>query len=355
MFSALLAPPSVTTSHQHHLHSPLTVVERFVPEVVTEDQELIDESTVRYNEVQWKAAHNSVERSETIFEQIEFMDGNCGAIELDFIIDPKSVNVLGTEGEHAKMSEEEIEKYNGWRFSVQHHLRYRENAAIMTDVFSGLKKWSIEHPDHTVLTVHLDMKQAHVGTDTDFVKQIDEAVVWGLGRDRLFTPGDLMKDACNLVEGAKKYGWPTLQELKNKFIIVITGADAMPGGLSSHVRKRRQIYASTEPQNRMCFVDIDQRACSHHAGLNNDDFDNPYYKDQTDRVFLNIQLGNHDWEKLGKETYKSGWMISRLWKANNERDWIAARKAKIHLIATNQIRNHPWASISRKNRFAVIE
>ena len=40
----------------------------------------------RYNHVQWKAAHNSVEREETIFEQLDPHDGMCGGIELDFVV-----------------------------------------------------------------------------------------------------------------------------------------------------------------------------------------------------------------------------------------------------------------------------
>jgi len=65
---------------------------------------------------------------------------------------------------------------------------------------------------------------------------------------RIFTPKSLMKNCPDLLTAASKYGWPTLKELKGAIIIVLTGDQP-------EVAERKVIYSTTNPSERMCFVD----------------------------------------------------------------------------------------------------
>lgn len=249
------------------------------------------------------------------------------------------MNILNTKAEAEKLDEKEKELYEGWRFAVQHEEKYDSKNSPMHEVLRSLSLWSKDHVNHPVVSIYLDLKGggAYYGDHLHFVSQLDSAIKWGLGRERIFAPADLQKDAPTLLEGVRKYGWPTLQELQNKFVLVISGSDNDPP-----VRERRNIYSSTEPLYRLCFVDIDQRGCE--PKNNNCDINHPHYQ-KGDRVFVNIQLGNNNWRQLGKDAYANGF-VSRVWKANKKEDWDEARKAQIHFIATDKIRNHKWAAVN---------
>lgn len=305
--------------------------------------------TVKFNQAQWKAAHNSVERSETIFEQLDPNDGKCGGIELDFVVDPTSVNILNTKEEAEKLTETEKEKYEGWRFAVQHGEKYDSKNAPMHDVLRSLRKWSKEHEGHDVVTIFLDLKGggAYYGDHHHFVSQLDGAIDWGLGSDIIFAPKDLQKDASSLLEGARKYGWPSLEQLQNKFILVISGSDT-----DKPVRERRDIYCETDPHLRLCFVDIDQRGCN--PKKENCNIHHPHYN-KGDRVFVNIQLGNNHWSQLGRDAGNNGF-VTRVWKANKQADWDEAKRAQINFIATDKIRHYKWAAVSPscESNFVVL-
>ncbi len=46
-----------------------------------------------------------------------------------------------------------------------------------------------------------------------------------LGRVRIFTPAMLQRDAPTVLEGVRRHGWPTLGELRGKFIVIFSGKD----------------------------------------------------------------------------------------------------------------------------------
>ena len=65
------------------------------------------DASVRYNEAQFKAAHNSVDRAESVTQQLDTdpdkpHQGGCRGVEFDVVLDPASI------------------KTDTWRFGVQH-------------------------------------------------------------------------------------------------------------------------------------------------------------------------------------------------------------------------------------------
>lgn len=102
-----------------------------------------------------------------------------------------------------------------------------------------------------VVTISLDMKPGgSIHSDEVFVNQLDALLEETLGKDNIFKPSDLKQANKTLLEGARA-GWPSLWDLRGKFIVCITGADSHPD-----VRRRRKFYSL---HGSMAFVDLDQR------------------------------------------------------------------------------------------------
>ncbi len=71
---------------------------------------------MRYNEVQFKAAHNSIDRNESLAQQLgwdsqKHYQSGCRGIELDIVQDPDSTRERDT-----------------WRFAVRHGGAYRSSS-----------------------------------------------------------------------------------------------------------------------------------------------------------------------------------------------------------------------------------
>eukprot|EP01119_Soliformovum_irregulare_P017655 TRINITY_DN5275_c0_g1_i1.p1 TRINITY_DN5275_c0_g1~~TRINITY_DN5275_c0_g1_i1.p1 ORF type:complete len:327 (+),score=75.87 TRINITY_DN5275_c0_g1_i1:21-1001(+) len=273
-----------------------------------------------YQQVWCKAAHNSIDRWETIEEQLDPTEGNCGAIELDIVIDPTSIGLANST--------------KRWRFGVQHHDDYHPQSASLQQTLRSLANWSHTHPQHEVVTVHLDLKRGStLGDHSSFADELDRTILDAMGRDRIFFPRLLQRNATSLVNGIKQHGWPSLRQLRQKFIFVLSGHD-----WDFKVHQRRMTYLNLKSRDRVCFVDIDQR----HAP--SDDLNHPYFQ-VGDRIFINLQLGFRNWDKLGIQVEKSGIFITRVWRANGRADWMRCLQARIHLIATDRIRHYEWANL----------
>ena len=278
-----------------------------------------------YNQAQWKAAHNSIDRKETLAEQLEWnaaepARGGCRGIELDLVLDPDSVKPGG-----------------GWVFGVQHGGAFRPDTPRLADCLRQVRSWIGAHPRHGVITLHLDLKrEATQGEDGVFVKEIDGLLAKELGRERIFTPAGLKRGEATLLAGARK-GWPTLAELRGKLILVFSGED-----LDEPVARRRRAYAATAPGERLCFVDLDQRAGA-VGGFDECDIKSPYFQEGS-RVFLNLQLGRKDWTGLARAAHAQGF-VTREWRANTEDSWRESRAAAINVLSTDRIQGEAWATV----------
>lgn len=272
----------------------------------------------RYNDIQMKAAHNSFDKgsltSQLTFSKSKPWEGGCLAIELDLVQNP----------EKSSSSDE-------WEFSLQHGGRFSPSNRSLPEALREVQEWSEKAGDHPVVTIHFDIKETcFYGDDAIFAKKLDSIIEREIPRTKIITPSDIRKDKESLQEAVSSYGWPELGNINNKFIFVLTGEDK-----DLNVSRRRTAYLdSSNREDHLAFVDIDQRAISSLEEAMEAD---------KNRIFLNVKLGSKKWEELVTKARKKN-LVTRIWKANNEDNWNLCSN-KVNIIATDRIFGSPWASL----------
>lgn len=133
---------------------------------------------------------------------------------------------------------------DGLDWSVGHKGSYDKHYRQLSGFLSDLAVWSKENDGHDVITLHLDLK--HTATK-DFPDQLDAYLKDRL--PRIYTPGELMGSQETLALGAESNGWPFIEDLKNTFLVCVTGN-----------KQDKQTYAETAPKSRLCFADKDTDA-----------------------------------------------------------------------------------------------
>jgi hypothetical protein len=272
-----------------------------------------------YNRSQQKGSHNTEQRDETLTEALHFdskkpYEGGVRNLEFDLVL---SNEFLGSDDD--------------WASTLQHGGAYDWKKATLRDALLILHNWHLANPGQDVVTVSLDLKNAP-GDDATYTRKVEQTFVETLGRENLYTPGMLQGNAETLLAGALARGWPTIDKLKGKFILVFTGADS---DKNDPVTRRRE-YLSQDTRQRLAFVDIDQRKAGN-------DLSKPPYTDGN-RVFINIQLGSRGWCELSLAAPGRGF-ATRAYTPNNENDWNAALRATVNILATDKVRGHSWAKV----------
>ncbi len=271
-----------------------------------------DLGAVHYNQVSMKASHNSYQRNETLTQQITWndvrnYDCGCGGIELDI---------------------SQSDTGNDW--SVGHKDSYDKNYRQLSQFLSDLLVWSNLNAGHDVITLYLDLKHVADDNRTSFPADLDSYIQQRL-LSPIYSPADIIQNEANLKAGALKNGWATLNELKGSFIICVTGNGEL-----------KEIYATTEAKQRLCFADKDTDA----DGSPDDD----------NRIFFNFHIfhSNRDkWMKTFKDNSGKANVIIRAYEANSADNWGDCLESGCNLIATNQISDHTWAKVGSQ-RFAII-
>ena len=138
--------------------------------------------------------------------------------------------------------------------------------------------------------------------------------------------------AATLAIAASLAGWPTLAALRDRVILAFTGSD------SGAVGARRAYYADTSPASRVFFVDLD---CGTGTGS---------YPSTTrgTRVLLNLHIYTDQtpWQDFGRYFAPQPGFLTRGWVANGETLWNEALdEGLLNMIATDKIKNHPWAAV----------
>lgn len=258
-----------------------------------------------FQSVKFKASHNSYERDERpVTDQLAWSDrhphqGGCRGLELDLRESP-----------------------NLWVWSV-HHDEYQGRAdAQFSEYLRHLRTWSGFNPRHDVITITVDLK-APTRDRRQFPRYLDATIEEYLGRDRLFTPAELIGSAPSLVAGAMATGWPNLDELRGRFILVLSGDEPT-----------KATYASSSHQ-RLCFAD-------RRLGAND-----PLPSVTTgDRVFFNLNA-TEDWawtDRLRWFARQPGF-VTRAYVANSADLWDHLLAADVNILSTDKVRNHPWARV----------
>lgn len=83
-----------------------------------------------------------------------------------------------------------------------------------------LAAWADEHPDHIPVVVSIG--PGHGATLDIMLRTIEVYIRSEIGRERVFTPDDLRGDHATLSDALAADGWPTLAELRGRFIFVLT-------------------------------------------------------------------------------------------------------------------------------------
>lgn len=283
----------------------------------------IDE--LRYNEVQFKAGANPSSVDALLkylsFAPDEPWQGACQGIELSLVQNPLRVS-----------SEEK------WHFVVQESGEFDRSSPDLKDFLREIQLWSERHPGHHVLTIHLNLKKnTTFGEDALFSDKLDELIISELPIEKIYTPSFLQGDEATPMEGVNKHGWPTMKELRNSFIIVLSGDDS-----KRLVARRRLIYTYTQPYKRLAFVDMDQRPIT-YGPKNLSDLITPF-RQQGMRVFINLKIGPFNWVRLAQQARELNF-VTRLWTINNRREWAQAKGANVNIMTTNQIQNVRWTAL----------
>ncbi|MGD9705175.1 MAG: Ca2+-dependent phosphoinositide-specific phospholipase C [Acidimicrobiia bacterium] len=255
--------------------------------------------------VKFKASHNSFERDERpVTEQLVWSDrqphqAGCRGLELDLRESP-----------------------NLWSWSV-HHDEYQGRVdAQLVEYLRHLRTWSLFEPRHDVITITLDVK-AQARNRRQFPRYLDATIEEFLGRDRLFSPAALMGSADSLVAGAMASGWPALDELRDRFILVLSGDEPTKAS-----------YASSS-RDRLCFADQRLRDGDPLPSLT-----------EGDRVFFNLNA-TEDWAWSDPLHWFAGQQgfITRAYVANSADLWDRLLAADVNILSTDKVRNHPWARV----------
>ena len=259
----------------------------------------------QFDEVQFKASHNSFERDEKpITEQLTWSDaqphqGGCRGLELDLRESP-----------------------NLWSWSV-HHDEYQGRADLqLGEYLRHLRTWSQLHPGHDVITITVDLKE-RARNRRQFPRYLDATIDEFLGRDRLFTPPDLRGGGDTLVAGATATGWPTLDELRGRFVLCLSGDEAT-----------KATYTRTG-RDRLCFADRRMRESDPLPDGSDDD-----------RVFFNFNV-TEDWawdQRLRWCSEQRG-LVTRAYVANSADLWRRVVAAGTNIVTTDKVRNHRWAHV----------
>lgn len=271
-----------------------------------------------YNKSQQKGSHNTEQRDETLPEALHFDRSKpyqAGVRNLEFDLTLSNI-YLGPDDD--------------WASTLQHDGAYDWKKATLRDALLILHNWHLANPGHEVVTVSLDLKDA-AGDDATYTRKIEQTFFETLGRENLYTPGMLQDNAATLLAGARAQGWPTIDKLKDKFILVFTGED------SNAAVARRRRYLSQDTKQRLAFVDIDQRTAGY-------DPNKPPYTDGN-RVFISIAFGSRDSCELALRAQAAGGFATRAYTLNSQSSWDAALRAAVNILATDKVRDHSWAKV----------
>ncbi|MEM7413987.1 MAG: Ca2+-dependent phosphoinositide-specific phospholipase C [Gemmatimonadota bacterium] len=177
---------------------------------------------LRYDQVAFKGTHNSIDRDKSIIHQLSATGGvvgRCAALELDLHQHP-----------------------DRWDWEVKHGSK--DVGVPLREVLQKIAGWSDRHRKHSVVTIHLDLKNApkhHAA----FAAKLDGLLLDVVGPQRIYPPGKVIGGHPDLVRGARAGGWAKMKDLRGRLIFCLSGRVA-----------RKSAYARTDPRSRTCFTDF---------------------------------------------------------------------------------------------------
>lgn len=267
-----------------------------------------------YNQVCFKASHNSYDTAVYGISISQQLEKNCRGLELDI----------------AQSSDRK-------KWSVAHNLRYFDNVdRQFARYLDELNTWSSKNSGHDVITVHLDLKLVIDESNTSsFPEQIDEYIQNNFDLAKIYCPSDLMGKKVSLAHGARTYGWPKLKELDNKFIFCLTGND-----LFNPKQPAKTHYANTQPKKRLCFSDIRNNKNKKPSPGKHIYFNYDFRKVIPPRS----KIDEKNWPDVIKPFVGKSDVITRGYLLNSKKSWDKALKSGFNILVTDEI-SEIWANV----------
>lgn len=275
-----------------------------------------------YSEVSFKASHNSYDRGSPLATQLGWdelprpCDNGCRGLELD--VNRFSDGLASTDPRFFRVSHDSD-----------------SNAPPLSDYLGQLRAWHDAHPNHDVVFVTLDIKSEE-GSKEVFPAQIDTYLTTFFtqapiaSQSLIYRPWDLMQrgqPGDSLFMSVVRSGWPTLQDLKGKFIFCLSGTESW-----------KSYYAQQDPSQHLCFADKDYSDDDANLG--------PQAGDGT-RVIFNFHLWTGHMANwwLAIRRFRAARMLVRGYEIDSPFLWMNALVAGVNVLATNQVTGTPWAGV----------
>ena len=204
------------------------------------------------------------------------------------------------------------------------------HVGMLSEALRKLKRWHNRHPNHSVIAVWLQVAglPGEDGWETGGHKPVDldnNRLAPDMG-NLLYTPLDLKRnspDNLSLQTVIHRRGWPTLGDLRGKFIIVLHGDDKHLNGYLHDVKNYRGGFKGNSAYRsgpKCCFVapEINSAAAIRY---------------KRNCVFFNLKMRN---SRVALSVYRANF-VSRIYNIDNEAQWKRAREHKVHHLATDHI------------------
>lgn len=241
---------------------------------------------LRYDQVAFKGVHNSIDRKYSVLEQLKATGGvvgRCAAIELD-------------------LHQNEVR----FEWSIKHGTG--DPGTPFEDMIRDIAGWSRQNPKHSVVTIHLDLKNQPL-SHTGFAKALDALLIKVFGERRIYAPGAVIGPHEDLVRGATAGGWKTLDGLEGKIVFCLSGKAI-----------RKQTYAATQPRSRMCFADFSGSRGPSRKGY---------------RIFANLFVDAHRYrESLNRLAARAGF-ITRGYNIVTARNWQRSIDGGLNILSSD--------------------
>lgn len=248
-----------------------------------------------YADLQQKSAHNAYERHEALIDQLVYH--RIRSLELD-------LHTGDTAGD----------------WFVYHDVPTATTCRLLSDCLRDVGAFVEAVPEHEVLTLWLDLK-------SDWQEDQSPAILDGLLDEafgsELLTPIELMDacpDASNLHDAVSMCGWPTVDELRGRVIVMLTGGNLDPGSkLGAYAQEGTVGFVAPSVQT------AEDVAKPEHLAA----------------AVLNVEVG---WEAGAQAALKNDYIV-RVWGLNEEIRWQTAADLGVHHLATDKLNLHqdPWA------------
>ena len=275
-----------------------------------------------YNQVCFKASHNSYEKKVYGISITQQLDKDCRGLELDIAQSP-----------------------DGKKWSVEHSPDYfADPEKQLARYLEELSLWSANNSNHDVITIHLDLKLVNDESDTSSLpEEIDSYIKDNFDREKIYCPGDLMGRKVSLAHGARSNGWPKLKDLDGKFIFCLTGNDVL-----SLKQLAKSNYAKIQPKQRLCFTDLKKKKSQKP---------NPgkriYFNyDFSDELPPRSKIDKKNWTKIIQSFVSKDDAILRTYLLNDKKRWERALKSGFNILVTDEI-DEPWAKVG-KTPFKIL-